>query len=449
MHGEMNMNALEDSCRTGVKMEQYVIKGGSPLVGEVEIGGAKNAALAILAAAIMTDETVIIENLPDVRDTNVMLQAMESIGVFVERKDRHTVKINAKNVHGHVIEDDYIKKIRASYYLIGALLGKYRKAEVSLPGGCNIGSRPIDQHIKGFRALGAQVDIAHGLIIAKARQLVGNHIYLDVVSVGATINVMLAAVMADGMTIIENAAKEPHVVDVANFLNSMGANIKGAGTDVIRIKGVSVLRGTEYAIIPDQIEAGTFMFAAAVTKGDVTVKNVIPKHLESISAKLIEIGCEVEESDDAVRVVASKPLGHTHVKTLPYPGFPTDMQPQMAVTLGLSEGTSIVSESIFENRFKYVDELTRMGANIKVESNTAIIDGVRRYTGASITAPDLRAGAALVLAGLAAEGITTVDDIRYIERGYEDFDKKLRSLGALIEKISTERELRKFKLKVG
>ncbi|MDD6202345.1 MAG: UDP-N-acetylglucosamine 1-carboxyvinyltransferase [Lachnospiraceae bacterium] len=430
-------------------MEQYVIKGGNPLVGEVEIGGAKNAALAILAAAIMTDETVIIENMPDVRDTNVMIQAMESIGVLVERTDRHTVKINARNIHGHVIEDDYIKKIRASYYLIGALLGKYKNAEVALPGGCNIGSRPIDQHLKGFRALGAKVSIAHGLIIAEAEELKGSHIYLDVVSVGATINVMLASVMAPGTTIIENSAKEPHVVDVANFLNSMGANIKGAGTDVIRVKGVPSLRGTEYAIIPDQIEAGTFMFAAAATKGDVTVKNVIPKHLESISAKLMEIGCEIEESDDAVRVVAAKPLGHTHVKTLPYPGFPTDMQPQIAVTLGLSAGTSIVTESIFENRFKYVDELTRMGANIKVESNTAIIDGVPRYTGASITAPDLRAGAALVLAGLAAEGITTVDDIRYIERGYEDFDAKLRLLGAQIERITSERELQKFKLKVG
>ena len=268
------------------------------------------------------------------------------------------------------------------------------------------------------------------------------------VSVGATINIMLASVMAEGLTIIENAAKEPHVVDVANFLNSMGANIKGAGTDVIRIKGVSSLSGTEYAIIPDQIEAGTFMFAAAATKGDITVKNVIPKHLESISAKLMEIGCEIEESDDAVRVVASKPLGHTHVKTLPYPGFPTDMQPQITVILGLSEGTSIVTESIFENRFKYVDELTRMGANIKVESNTAIIDGVNRYTGASITAPDLRAGAALVLAGLAAEGITLVDDIRYIERGYEAFDEKLRNVGAQIEKVSTEREIMKFKLMV-
>ena len=430
-------------------MEQYVIKGGNPLVGEVEIGGAKNAALAILAAAVMTDDTVIIENMPDVRDTNVMLQAMESIGVLVERVDRHTVKINARNVNGHVIEDDYIKKIRASYYLIGALLGKYKKAEVSLPGGCNIGSRPIDQHLKGFRALGAKVDIAHGMIIAQADMLKGNHIYLDVVSVGATINVMLASIMADGVTIIENSAKEPHVVDVANFLNSMGANIKGAGTDVIRVRGVEKLHGTEYAIIPDQIEAGTFMFAAAITKGDVTVKNVIPKHLESISAKLLEIGCEIEESDDAVRVVAAKPLSHTHVKTLPYPGFPTDMQPQIAVTLALSCGTSIVTESIFENRFKYVDELTRMGANIKVEGNTAIIDGVSRYTGASITAPDLRAGAALVLAGLAAEGFTTVDDIRYIERGYEDFDAKLRSLGAMIEKVDSARELQKFKLRIG
>lgn len=430
-------------------MEQYVIKGGNPLVGEVEIGGAKNAALAILAAAVMTDDTVMIENMPDVRDTNVMLQAMESIGVRVERVDRHTVKINAHNVNGHVIEDDYIKKIRASYYLIGALLGKYKKAEVSLPGGCNIGSRPIDQHLKGFRALGAGVDIAHGMIIAQADELKGNHIYLDLVSVGATINVMMAAVMAQGVTIIENAAKEPHVVDVANFLNSMGANIKGAGTDVIRVRGVESLHGTEYAIIPDQIEAGTFMFAAAVTKGDVTVKNVIPKHLESISAKLLEIGCEIEESDDAVRVVAAKPLTHTHVKTLPYPGFPTDMQPQITVALALSSGTSIVTESIFENRFKYVDELTRMGADIKVEGNTAIINGIGKYTGASITAPDLRAGAALVLAGLAAEGFSSVDDIRYIERGYEDFEVKLRSLGAQIEKVDSGRDMQKFKLRIG
>ncbi len=297
--------------------------------------------------------------------------------------------------------------------------------------------------------MGANVRIEHGLIITEADRLKGNHVYMDVVSVGATMNVMMAAVMAEGQTVIENAAKEPHVVDLANFLNSMGANVKGAGTDVVKIKGVQKLHGTEYGIIPDQIEAGTFMFAAAVTKGDVTVKNVIPKHLESISAKLLEIGCEVEESDDAVRVVASKPLGHTHVKTLPYPGFPTDMQPQITVALGLSAGTSIVTESIFENRFKYVDELTRMGANIKVESNTAIIDGVKKYTGASITAPDLRAGAALVIAGLAAEGISVVDDIKYIERGYEDFHLKLQGLGAQIDKVATEREIQKFKLKVG
>lgn len=430
-------------------MEQYVIKGGNPLVGEVKIGGAKNAALAILAAAIMTDETVYIDNLPDVRDINVLLQAIEGIGAVVERIDRHTVKINGSMIRDVNIEYEYIKKIRASYYLLGALLGKYKKAEVALPGGCNIGSRPIDQHIKGFRALGADVRIEHGLIITEAEELIGNHVYLDVVTVGATINIMMVAALAKGNTIIENAAKEPHVVDVANFLNSMGANIKGAGTDVIRIKGVEKLHKTEYSIIPDQIEAGTFMFAAAATKGDVTVKNVIPKHLEATTAKLLEIGCEVEEFDDAVRVVSSKPLQHTHVKTLPYPGYPTDMQPQIAVTLGLSQGTSIVTESIFENRFKYVDELARMGGDVKVEGNTAIINGVAKYTGARVSAPDLRAGAALVIAGLAADGITVVDDIVYIQRGYECFEEKLRGLGAQIEKVNSESEIQKFTLKVG
>lgn len=430
-------------------MEQYAIKGGNPLVGEVEIGGAKNAALPILAASVMTDDTVYIDNVPDVRDTKVLLKAMEGIGVVVKHESRHKVMINASQIHELIVEDENIKKIRASYYLIGALLGKYKHAEVALPGGCDIGCRAIDQHIKGFRALGAEVKIEHGLIKTHAEHLKGSHIYMDVVSVGATINVMMAASLAEGQTIIENAAKEPHVVDLANFLNSMGANIKGAGTDVIRIKGVSRFKGSDYAIIPDQIEAGTFMFAAAVTKGDVMVKNVIPKHLESITAKLLEIGCEVEEADDCVRVVSSKPLMHTHVKTLPYPGFPTDMQPQITVALALSRGTSIVTESIFENRFKYVDELTRMGANIKVEGNTAIIDGVEKYTGASISAPDLRAGAALVIAGLAAEGFTIVDDIRYIERGYEDFHLKLQSLGAQIELVNSERELQKFKLKVG
>ncbi len=425
-------------------MEQYVIKGGNPLVGEVEIGGAKNAALAILSAAIMTDETVTIENIPNVRDTNVLLNAMQEIGAKIERIDAHTVKINGSFIRDLNVDNEYIRKIRASYYLIGALLGKYKRAEVALPGGCDIGSRPIDLHMKGFRALGAQVDIKYGLVMASAERLIGTHIYMDKVSVGATINIMMASAMAEGKTIIENAAKEPHVVDVANFLNSMGANIRGAGTDVIRIVGVEKLHKTEYSIIPDQIEAGTFMLAAAATKGDVTVKNVIPKHLEAISAKLLEIGCEVEEFDDAVRVVASKPIHHTQVTTLPYPGFPTDMQPQMAVVLGIAGGTSTVTESIFENRFRYVDELTRMGANIKVESNIAIIGGVDQYTGARVNAPDLRAGAALVIAALTAEGITVVDDIYYIERGYEEFETKLSALGALIEKVGTEKEIQKI-----
>ena len=430
-------------------MEQYVIKGGNPLVGEVEIGGAKNAALGILAAAIMTDETVIIDNLPNVRDINVLLSAMEGIGAKIERLGEHKVKINGSLIHDLSVDYEYINKIRASYYLLGALLGKYKKAEVAFPGGCAIGTRPIDLHLKGFRALGADVDIQHGLISATAEHLVGNHIYLDKVSVGATINIMMAASLAPGRTIIENAAREPHVVDVANFLNSMGANIKGAGTDVIRIKGVEKLHRTEYSIIPDQIEAGTFMFAAAATGGDVTVKNVIPKHLEATTAKLEEIGCEVQEFDDAVRVRAVGRLHRTHVKTLPYPGYPTDMQPQIAVTLALAEGTSIVTESIFENRFKYADELSRMGACIKVEGNSAIIDGVNKLTGARVSAPDLRAGAALVIAGLAAEGITIVDDIVYIQRGYENFEEKLRSLGAEIERVSSEKDIQKFRLRVG
>jgi UDP-N-acetylglucosamine 1-carboxyvinyltransferase len=430
-------------------MEQYIIKGGNPLVGEVEIAGAKNAALAILAAAIMTDETILIENLPDVRDINVLLEAIQKIGGQVDRINRSTVKINGSTIGDFSVDYEYIKKIRASYYLLGALLGKYKKAEVPLPGGCNIGSRPIDQHLKGFRALGAKVDIMNGAIVAQAEDLHGNHIFLDMVSVGATINIMMAASMAHGRTIIENAAREPHVVDVANFLNSMGANIKGAGTDVIRIKGVEKLHKTEYSIIPDQIEAGTFMFAAAATRGDVMVKNVIPKHLEATTAKLEEIGCQVEEFDDAVRVVSTGRLHRTHVKTLPYPGYPTDMQPQIAVTLALAQGTSIVTESIFENRFKYADELARMGANIKVEGNTAIIDGVKKLSGARVSAPDLRAGAALVIAGLAAEGITTVDDIVYIQRGYENFEGKLRSLGAEIERVSSEKEIQTFRLRVG
>ena len=319
---------------------------------------------------------------------------------------------------------------------------------MDLPGGCNIGSRPIDQHLKGFKALGARAEVARGMVAAESRLLTGSHIYLDMVSVGATINIMLAAATAEGTTTLENAAKEPHVVDVANMLNSMGANIKGAGTDVIRIKGVTELHGTEYSIIPDQIEAGTFMMAAAVTKGDIMVRNVIPKHLEAISAKLMEMGCEVSEFDDAVRVVGRPKLTHTHVKTLPYPGFPTDMQPQITVALALAEGTSIVTESIFENRFKYVDELTKMGASIKVEGNVAVIDGVNHFTGAQVSAPDLRAGAALVLAGLAADDYTVVDEIKYISRGYESFDEKLRGLGAEIEEVDAQRDIMKFKLDV-
>ena len=431
-------------------MDQYIIKGGNPLVGEVEIGGAKNAALAILAAAIMTDDTVRLENLPDVNDINVLLEAIGGIGAKVERVDRHTAVINGSTIGDISVDYEYIKKIRASYYLLGALLGKYKKAEVPLPGGCNIGSRPIDLHLKGFRALGATVDIKYGAIVASAPNgLHGTHIFMDTVSVGATINIMMAASMAKGNTIIENAAKEPHVVDTANFLNSMGANIKGAGTDVIRIRGVETLHSTTYSIVPDMIEAGTYMFAAAATRGDILIKNVIPKHLEAITAKLEEIGCEVEEFDDAVRVISAKKLRRTHVKTLPYPGYPTDMQPQIVVTLALATGTSIVTESIFENRFKYADELTRMGASVKVEGNTAIIDGVEKLTGARVSAPDLRAGAALVIAGLAAEGITIVDDIVYIQRGYEDFEGKLRSLGAEIERVTSEKEIQKFKLRIG
>ena len=430
-------------------MEQYVVKGGVPLRGEVSIGGAKNAALGILAAAIMTDETVTIENVPNVRDTRVLLQAIEGIGAKVKYIYNNTVQINGGSISDLNVEYEYIRKIRASYYLLGALLGKYQESNVALPGGCNIGSRPIDQHLKGFKALGAKVNIDHGVVSAKAENLVGGHIYFDVVTVGATINLMMASCMAEGETILENAAKEPHIVDVANFLNAMGANIKGAGTDVIRIKGVNRLHGCTYSIIPDQIEAGTFMMAAAATRGDIVIKDVIPKHLESITAKLLEMGCKLVEGDDWIRVIAEGEVGSTNVKTLPYPGFPTDMQPQIAVALALAKGSSMVTESIFENRFKYVDELNRMGAKIKVEGNTAYIEGVEKFTSAQLSAPDLRAGAALVIAALAADGISQIDDIEYIQRGYEDFEGKLSALGAIIAKVDSERELQKFKLKIG
>ncbi len=427
---------------------QYIMRGGNPLVGDVVISGAKNAALGIIAAGIMTDDPVIIDNLPDVKDINVMLDAVRDIGVVVERLGKHRVKLNGSNIHAVRVDNTHIRRMRAGYYLLGALLGKYRHAEVALPGGCDIGSRPIDQHLKGFRALQAHAIVDHGMVVADASYLVGGHVYMDQVSVGATINVMLAAVLAVGSTTIENAAKEPHVVDVANMLNSMGANVRGAGTDVIRIRGVESLHGTEYSIIPDQIEAGTFMFAAAVTRGDVRVKNIIPKHMEAVSAKLKEMGCEVVEFDDSIRVVGRPRLYSCNVKTLPYPGFPTDMQPQMGVALATADGMGIITESIFENRFKYVGELAKMGAEVKVEGNVAVFCGTDHLTGANLVAPDLRAGAALVLAGLAADGITTVDDIHYIQRGYESFDRKLRKLGAEIETVKDERDAQKFRLKV-
>ncbi|WP_448974932.1 UDP-N-acetylglucosamine 1-carboxyvinyltransferase [Oribacterium sp.] len=425
--------------------EVFVMKGGNPLRGEVVISGAKNAALGIVAGALLTDEEVIIENLPDVRDINVMLEALKAIGAKVHRIESHVVSIQADQLSMKSVDDDAIRRIRASYYFIGALLGKYHQAKVALPGGCAIGERPIDQHIKGFTALGAEVEISEGYFVAKAEELVGQHIYLDVVSVGATINLMLAAVLADGQTIIENVAKEPHIVDVANFLNSMGANIRGAGTDTIRIRGVERLHGTTYGVIPDQIEAGTFMCAAAVTRGNILIKNIIPKHMESIAAKLRDMGNTVYEGDEEIQVIGGEKQRGTKIKTLPYPGFPTDMQPQIAVTLALSEGKSTVTESIFENRFLYVEELKKMGADITVEDRVATILGKEKLQGATLHALDLRAGAALVLAGLAAEGITVLEDIGYIRRGYEFFEKKLMNLGAKIILAKTEEEVEAFR----
>ena len=425
--------------------EVFVMKGGNPLRGEVVISGAKNAALGIVAGALLTDEEVIIENLPDVRDINVMLEALRAIGAKVRRIESHVVSIQADQLSMKSVDDDAIRRIRASYYFIGALLGKYHQAKVALPGGCAIGERPIDQHIKGFTALGAEVEISDGYFVAKAEELVGQHIYLDVVSVGATINLMLAAVLADGQTIIENVAKEPHIVDVANFLNSMGANIRGAGTDTIRIRGVERLHGTTYAVIPDQIEAGTFMCAAAVTRGNILIKNIIPKHMESITAKLRDMGNTVYEGDEEIQVIGGEKQRGTKIKTLPYPGFPTDMQPQIVVTLALAEGKSTVTESIFENRFLYVEELKKMGADITVEDRVATILGQEKLRGATLHALDLRAGAALVLAGLAAEGVTVLEDIGYIRRGYEFFEKKLMNLGAKIILAKTEEEVEAFR----
>ena len=431
-------------------MDKLIVQGRKRLVGEVNISGAKNAAVAVIPAAIMAEGVSVLENLPRIEDVNNLCHTIEKLGGTCTYLDNgHTLKIDCDKGTAHCATFEEVQKIRASYYFLGAMLARYKKAEVALPGGCNFGVRPIDLHLKGFRALGATVEEGNGMVRAYADRLVGTSIYMDQVSVGATINIMLAASMAEGVTTIENAAKEPHVVDTANYLNMMGANIKGAGTDVIRIKGVEKLHGAQYTIIPDQIEAGTYMIAAAITGGDVLVKNIIPKHMDSLTAKLDEMNVTIEEHDDSIRVTANRPLHCANVKTMSYPGFPTDMQPQMTVALVLANGTSMVTESIFENRFKYVDELARMGSSIKVEGNVAVIDGVKRLTGAQVNAPDLRAGAALVIAGLAADGYTVVDEIGYIQRGYECFEEKLQGLGAMIEKVDSDRELQKFKLRVG
>lgn len=411
-------------------MSELYIRGGRRLVGDVMINGAKNAAVAILPAALLVDGVSEIENLPDIDDVAKLKRAMEDLGAVVQMEDRHTLKVDGSTIYDYKAVNDYVGNIRASYYLIGALLGRFKKAEVTMPGGCNFGVRPIDQHIKGFEALGATVKVENGVIKAYADKLVGTKIYMDVVSVGATINVMLAAVLAEGTTIIENAAKEPHVVDVANYLNMMGASIKGAGTDVIRIKGVERLKGGKYATVPDQIEAGTYMIAAAITAGDVIVRNIIPEHMYSVTLKMMEMGVGIEEGDDYIRVVGPQVLKSTNVKTLPHPGFPTDLQPQMAVLLSVAEGTSTMIEGVWDNRFQYVDELKKTGAKIKVEGRMAVIEGTPKLTGAKVSATDLRAGAALVLAALRAEGETVIKNVKYIDRGYEAIEEKLTALGA-------------------
>lgn len=420
-------------------MDQYIINGGNPLIGEITVGGSKNSALPIFAAAILTDEDVIISNVPDISDVEIISLAIQEIGARVTRIDDHTIRINGKDVRPLQVDNEYIRKIRASYYLIGALLGRFKKANVVLPGGCNIGNRPIDQHLKGFHKLGADVRIVGGNVVAETRKLQGAHIFLDMASVGATINLMLAAVLAEGQTVIETAAKEPHVVDVANFLNSMGARIKGAGTDTIRINGVEKLHGTRYTIIPDQIEAGTFMIAAAATGGDVTIKGVIPKHMEAVTAKLSDMGISVEEGDDYVRVVAGGDRPRfTNIKTMPYPGYPTDLQPQITALASISQGTSVIMEEVFDARFKFVDELVRMGATIRTDKTTAVVDGVEELTGATVSAPDLRGCAALVIAGLVARGTTVIENMNFIERGYEKFAEKIVSLGGSIIKADSE-----------
>ena len=430
-------------------MNQYVIRGGHPLFGEITVSGAKNAAVAIIPAALLVDGVCRIENVPQISDVTLFFSILEELGAKVRVLNRHAVEIDCRNIRSTTPSYELARRIRASYYLLGALLGRFGKATVAMPGGCNFGVRPIDQHVKGFRLMGADV-IEGGLIQAEARdgRLHGANIYMDVVSVGATMNVMMAAVLAEGTTTIDNAAKEPHIVDLANFLNSMGADIKGAGTDTIKIRGVEKLTGGTYGIIPDQIEAGTYMAAVAATGGQVLIKNVIPKHMECISSKLQEMGVEIAEEDDTLLVRRSQPLRRTNVKTLPYPGFPTDMQPQITVALALAEGTSIVTEGVWDNRFKYVGELKRLGARIQVDGKVAVVEGVDHLAGAPIQACDLRAGAALVIAGLAASGETRLGNIQYIERGYEDMVGKLRAVGADIQIVDVPEE-EKVESKIG
>ena len=425
-------------------MTKYVIRGGKPLHGELEISGAKNAAVAIIPAALLVDGVCRIENIPQISDVTLILSSLQELGADVRTVNRTTVDVDCSRIRNAKVPHELARQIRASYYLIGALLGRFGSAQVPPPGGCDFGGRPIDQHIKGFVAMGAEVDVRGGYIHAKAKggRMIGAQVYMDIVSVGATMNIMLAATLAEGITVIENAAKEPHIVDLANFLNSMGADIMGAGTDVIKIRGVERLAGGSYSIIPDQIEAGTYMAAVAAAGGEVLVKNVIPKHLECITAKLLEMGVEVEEQDDAVLVRRTRPLTRTNVKTLPYPGFPTDMQPQIAAVLCLAEGTSVLTEGVWDNRYRYVEEFRRMGAQVQVDGKIAVIEGVSHMTGAPVRACDLRAGAAMVIAGLAATGETEIDNIQHIERGYEDLVRKLSGVGADIRVVVTPDEER-------
>lgn len=419
-------------------MDNFVINGGHELFGEVNISGAKNAAVAIIPAAILANDVVRIENIPNISDVSLIIKILDRMGATIKMVNKNTIEVDSRMLQYQTVPYELTSHFRASYYLIGAMLGRFKQAEVAMPGGCDFGVRPIDQHIKGFEMLGSKVDVVNGMVCAKADKLIGTSIYMDVVSVGATINVMLAAVLSRGLTVIENAAKEPHIVDLANFLNSMGADVRGAGTDVIKIRGVEKMHGCSYSIIPDQIEAGTYMVAAAACGGDVLVKNVIPKHLESISAKLEESGAEIIEYDDAVRVTRFKPLIKCNVKTMPHPGFPTDMQPQMAVLLSVAKGTSLLSEAVWDSRFQYVGQLSRMGANIQVDGKVAVIEGVENLAGVSVKATDLRAGAAMIIAGMVAKGETIVEDVQYIDRGYEDVVEKFSQLGANIGRAQVD-----------